>query len=428
MRRILLLGALSYILILAGLGTMRGEFLLLALLLLLPVLSAYLTTPVDPALSVTRILDVDRVIEGAPVIVQLTITNHGRKLDQVWVDDQLPQPLIPQDHRHRALTTLDHGESQTWSYTLHPPRGAFDLDQVRLMVSDHLGIYHRVIELSSHQSLLCLPKVTPLRSIPIRPGATHGYAGPVPARIGGSGVDFFGIRQYQAGDPLRWINWRASARHAQALFTNEFEQERIADVGVILDARIRTNVQTSSGALFDHSVRAAASLADAFLKDGNRVGLLMYGGFLKWVFPGYGKVQQERIMRSLAEAETGESEVFDHLDYLPTRYFPPHSQIVLVSPLCREDSDVLVRLRARGYQVLVITPNPISFETRDLPNNAQVRLAERIARMEHAIIFRTLRQVGIQCVDWHTHQSLSQAMHTSLGRTSAWTNIKRVEP
>ncbi|HAV75761.1 MAG TPA: DUF58 domain-containing protein, partial [Anaerolineae bacterium] len=98
-------------------------------------------------------------------------------------------------------------------------------------------------------------------------------------------------------------------------------------------------------------------MADALLSQGNRVGLLVYATFLGWTFPGYGKVQRERILHSLAHAKPGSSEVFSDFEYLPTRLFPPESQIVVVSPLTDDDLTPLVQLRAQGYQVLVVSPD-----------------------------------------------------------------------
>ena len=45
------------------------------------------------------------------------------------------------------------------------------------------------------------------------------------------------------------INARATARNPQSLFVNQFEQERVADVGLILDARRQSDVRTGDGAL-----------------------------------------------------------------------------------------------------------------------------------------------------------------------------------
>jgi uncharacterized protein (DUF58 family) len=233
-------------------------------------------------------------------------------------------------------------------------------------------------------------------------------------------VEFFGVREYQVGDPRRWINWRVSARHPRTIFTNEFEQERIADVGLILDARRRNDIRLEGEVLFEHAVRATASLAEVFLSDGNRVGLLVYGGFLRWTFPGYGKVQRERILRALARAETGESMVFESLEYLPTRYFPARSQLILISPLCKEDLPVLTRLRARGYQLLVISPNPVTFEEKALGTRPGVPLASRIARLERSLLLRKMPQAGIQIVDWRVDEPFDQAIHASLGRLPHW--------
>jgi uncharacterized protein (DUF58 family) len=268
--------------------------------------------------------------------------------------------------------------------------------------------------------LLVLPRVSKLRAVAIRPLRTRSYAGPVPARQGGSGVDFFGVREYQAGDARRWINWRVSARHPRSLFTNEFEQERIADVGLILDARQRSEVRIRGESLFEHAVQATASLAGAFLDNGNRVGLLIYGRSLDWTFPGYGKVQRERIVQALAHARTGDSQVFDRLDYLPTRLFPAQSQIVLVSPLWRDDLPTLLRLRAHRYQVLVIRPDPISLEIQALAPRPEVQLATRIAHLERTLLLRRLLQAGVAVVDWPVDKPLDQAIYARLGRVPQW--------
>jgi uncharacterized protein (DUF58 family) len=222
------------------------------------------------------------------------------------------------------------------------------------------------------------------------------------------------------GDPRRWINWRISARHPQEYFTNEFEQERIADVGLILDARSRSEVHASGDSLFEHAVRATASLAETFLSDGNRVGLLVYGRALDWTFPGYGKVQRERIFQALARARIGESQIFEHLDYLPTRFFPAGSQLVMVSPLNPYDPPALIRLRARGYQLWVIRPDPLSFEVRSLKPHPTIDVAQRLLQTERVLVSRRLQQAGIQVVDWRVDEPFDQAVHASLGRMPHW--------
>jgi uncharacterized protein (DUF58 family) len=429
-KRLLLLSGLIYILFLLGLATMDGRLLALSIPLVVYVTAALLYGPEKLCLRVTRTLDADRVYEDTPVAISLLITNEGSRLEELLVRDLVPQPLEPCAGSAQMLASLGPGETIEMTYTVNAKRGIYDFQGVQMTGSDQLGLFRRQEVLSTQPAaapfqLSVLPRAPKLRRVAIRPLRTRGYAGPVPARQGGSGVDFFGVREYWAGDPQRWINWRVSARHPRTLYTNEFEQERIADVGLILDARRRSDVRPRGrhapvASLFDYAVDATASLAETFLSDGNRVGLLIYGYLLDWTFPGYGKVQRERILQALARAKTGDSQVFENLDNLPTRFFPARSQIVLVSPLCWDDLPMLIRLRARGYQLLVVRPDPTAFEARALEPGGAVELATRLIHVEWMLMLRKLQQAGIRVVDWQVDEPFDQAIHASLGRMPHW--------
>jgi uncharacterized protein (DUF58 family) len=227
-------------------------------------------------------------------------------------------------------------------------------------------------------------------------------------------VEFFGIREYQAGDSLRWINKRLSARHAERLFVNEFEQERAIDVGLILDARQKSNLSINGQSLFEYSIQATTTLADTFLAQGNRVGLFIYGGYLDWTFPGSGKLQRERILQALARAEMQESLVFQRLAHLPTRLFPARSQLVFISPLLVDDLEELVKLRAHGYPLMVISPDPVSFEVQQLAASSERDLAYRIARLERRRLLQRLSQLGIRMFSWEVEQPFHEQAQLAL--------------
>jgi uncharacterized protein (DUF58 family) len=243
----------------------------------------------------------------------------------------------------------------------------------------------------------------------------------IPARAGGSGTEFFGVREYQPGDPPHAINWRASSRYSDTLYANEYQQERVADVGIILDGRVRTNEFRRGHSLFDSSVQAAASLADALLNQGNRVGLLLYASYLGWTFPGYGKIQRERILHALASARTGDSQIFSDLENIPTRLFPPESQLVFVSPLTEDDLKPLIRLRARGYDVLVVSPNPVRFELSYLPAaNRNMELAGRVLHMERQLFLQQLQRANIHVLDWDVKEPFDLLVKRRMGRVPVW--------
>jgi uncharacterized protein (DUF58 family) len=416
--RFVSLAAIAYVLIFIGLITMNGASLALAVPLIVFLTVSLVHRPPRIQVSAERVLNGDVVAQNSPVQVKVKVTNTGPDLDEVLVEDTLPDGLELVEGKLRTLTALPHGTWAELNYTVRAARGSFTFHDIHVSASEHLGVLREEISLSGYNRVVFLPEAYHLKKVAIRPRRTHGHFGPIPSRQPGSGVDFFGLREYQMGDPRRWINWRASARQDQQLFVNQFEQERIADVGIILDARRQSNILLSNGqSLFEYSVRATGALSDALLGDGNRVGLLIYGFGVERTFPGYGKVQQERIMYALGQTRTGHNFALENLGFLPTRFFPAGSQIVMVSPLLMEDVPALTQLRATGYEVMIISPDPVDFEARVLGSKGS--LAWQIARVERALLLRKLQRMGIRVLDWPVDRPFEPLVRASLGRVSA---------
>ncbi|HSM72503.1 MAG TPA: DUF58 domain-containing protein [Anaerolineales bacterium] len=412
----------------AGVTLVIGDMIALALPFVIYMLTGFLFLPYKIKLQATRQLSMERAAPNADVVVTVTIENLGSHLDEALIEDIVPaglnvRPSTSSGQRlahSRHLIRLPKNGTYTFSYTVSGPRGGYEFEEVRVRANESLAVTRHEVRVESRGQLLIFPTVMRLRNVTIRPRRTKVYAGAIPARAGGSGTEFYGLRNYQPGDSPRVINWRASARHEETLYSNEFQQERVADVGIVLDGRIRTNSFAEDHSLFEHSVQAAAALADALLNQGNRVGMLVYATFLSWTIPGYGKVQRERIMHALANAAPGGSEVFTDFAHLPTRLFPPESQIVLVSPLTDDDIMPLVQLRAQGYQVLVVSPDPVKFELSYLLHSRNVDLAARVIAMERSILLQKVQHAGIQILEWDVNDPFDQVVKRKLSRPPGW--------
>ena len=421
MSRSLFLSLLTYALLLAGIILLQGEFIALALPLVSYLLIGYLQAPDGTNLKATRQLSVERAVPNQDVEVTVTVTNHGPSMEEVLINDLVPHGLTVRLKSSRHLVRLASGESFTFAYTVSGPRGGYVFSGLDVQGNDHLAVRTCRIPVEAKGRLFVFPPVTRLRHIAIRPRRTRVYAGTIPARAGGPGTEFFGVREYQPGDPPHSINWHASARSMEALYSNEYQQERVADVGIVVDGRFKTNEFASGHSIFDHSIQAAASMADALLNQGNRVGLLLYASYLGWTLPGYGRIQRERILHALANARTGESQVFSDLEHIPTRLFPPESQIIFVSPLIDEDLKPLIQLRAQGYDVLVISPNPVKFELSYLgTSNPNVELAGRVLHMERVILLQRLQRANIQVLDWDVKEPFDLLVKKKLSHAPAW--------
>src|SRR5262249_4228969 len=109
---------------------------------------------------------------------------------------------------------------------------------------------------------------------------TTPFSGNQVSRAKGEGIEFADIRPFAPGDRVRRVNWRASARR-ERLYVNESHPERAGDVILFLDSF--AEARTADESTIDQAIRAAASLAEAYLARRNRVGLVSFGGTLRWL-------------------------------------------------------------------------------------------------------------------------------------------------
>jgi uncharacterized protein (DUF58 family) len=414
MNRIFFLSLTAFLLTLTGLTSHDGRLLVLALPLLVFLFTALWMTPRSVNLKAQHTLSARRVYSGEEVLVRLKVWNEGKVIAEVLFEDILPDRLEVIDGSTRCLVRLAGGESKTWTYLMRGKRGYFRFTELHATIREPLGLIKVSQILDTDGELFIVPPVLRLRNISIRPRRTRIYSGTIPARQGGPGVEFYDVREYQAGDPPHAINWRLTARHQETIYANQYEQERVVDVGIILDGRRNVN-EIGGWSIFEHSVLATASLADAFLAVGNRVGLLFYGKNNHWIIPGYGKYQGEKILQSLACLELGDSKEFNEL-YIPSRLFPTKSQLVFISPLIADDFKTLFELRAKGYAILVVKPDPVSFEISKLSKSESIIQAERIIRIKQHIFDNRLRNIGIQVVNWDISQSFEFVARRELER------------
>lgn len=91
----------------------------------------------------------------------------------------------------------------------------------------------------------------------------------------GAGREFEQLRDYLPDDDYRDINWRATARYRRPI-TNVYEVERSQDVMICLDGGRMMGDPAGHQTALDYAVDAAAMLAYACTRQGDRVGLAVF--------------------------------------------------------------------------------------------------------------------------------------------------------
>jgi uncharacterized protein (DUF58 family) len=430
MNKALILLLIVFSLLFTALVTYNADLIWLALLCCVYLGTGLLQSPStrEIRLSATRSVEKGTSNALATIEVSVVITNQGTALVRLCLSDPLQSGMSIENgqneqHLHRAADAvqvsaiLQAGEDAVFKYTFQSERGSFAWETIRVTISDPFGLIETELDLPAEAKIQVRPEFNKFRPFPLRPQRTLHAAGSIPARLGGSGTDFWGVREYYPGDPLRRLDWRLTARHPHKFFTKEFEQEEIADIGLILDARQKTNLRIGAGSLFEHAARATASLAEVFLRQGNRVSLLVYQRPVASVFPGYGKLQLNRVLHTLAQITPESDDSFNSLQFLPTRMFSSHSLIVIISPLMSGDWRFFRRLRAYGYQVLVVSPDPLDYARHILPTDLDSRLATRLTRLERQLEINQITQLWIPVIDWQVSRPLAPLVRNALRHT-----------
>ncbi len=408
------LGLLALVLV-VGLTLASPTVLLLALPIAIHVTLGLLLTRRFLKLRATRHLSNSRTHHGDGIDVELSIENLGQHLDLVLVTEQQTLAKHVTEGTTSSARTLCAGGTLTLSYSAQPPRGFYNPAQVPVYARDLLGFTNWTAHLSCPSPLWVFPSYDPVGRVGLSPHRTLSVPGTARSRRGGEGIQFFATRPYIPGDSLRHLNWKALARRHQTVI-NLYEQERAAELTVVLDGREWAYEPVQGQETFEHAVRACAALCDSAIRDGHRTGLLFYGERLEWIPLGSGKVQRERLLQGLARAELGFSEAFADLGNLPSRLFPSGSSVIIVSPFTTGDEEALGMLRARGYDVLALVSEPAPSPVTE---STPLGLATRLAKLERQLMLQVLRVAGVRVVVWRVDSPLSIAIKATRWR-SRW--------
>lgn len=407
-------------LLIAAMITRDGDLIWMAAPFLVFLGMGVLKAPRLETLSISASREINQAREGGKVTLRnrVKVLNRSPHDVHLFIEDIIMPGMKILDGETSSWVTLHPDETVELNYSPVSNRGIYEWQSVRVIACDPLDLIEQKMTLSASGSAQIRPEVRKFKSIPLRPRSTLHSPGSIPARLGGSGTDFYGVREYQPGDPLRSLDWRMTARHPFKIFTKEFEQEEIADIGLILDARQNTELRVENSSLFEHGVTAAASLAEMFLHQGHRLSLLIFGRKMSIVYPGYGKTQLNRIMSCLSKAriET-EGRAAAHIDFLPVRMFPNRALIIVISPLISGDDVLYKRLRAYGYQALLISPDPIHFASGIFPQDLNSQLAIRTARIERQLRLNSISLLRVPVIDWQVDQPLYPLVRNALTRS-----------
>lgn len=365
----------------------------------------------------TRLLPSGQVYEGDRVTVTLRVKNEGPRVDLEVIDEVPPDVSVSEGSNH-VFSVLGEGECRDFAYTFSPGSfGTYAFGPIKIRSSDMASARYEELVLESYESLRVYPEIKYLNRIELRQTRPRNWPGETSVRRPGQGLEFYGIGEYHAGDPLRRVNWRASAR-ANHLMLNQYMNEAGGETVLVLDLRSTSRIGTPPNTCADYSVRAAAAVSHRLLRDRNRVGLIAVGERIIRVPPGFGRRQFERILVGLISTRVGvDAWNLELVPYYLSLFYSRMVQLVLISPLVDSSPAYMVsELARRGYEVHVISPSPVEMDHPEKGDPRAIQIARELATMERDVRISLLRRC-VKVIDWNPKLPLEDAFE---GLRESW--------
>jgi uncharacterized protein (DUF58 family) len=113
---------------------------------------------------------------------------------------------------------------------------------------------------------------------------TNLFSGQYHSAFKGKGMLFKEVREYAAGDDIRFIDWNVSARFGHP-FSKVFEEERELTVMLLVDVSASSLFGTTNTSKKGLSTEIAAVLTFSAINNGDRVGVILYSDKIEKYIP-----------------------------------------------------------------------------------------------------------------------------------------------
>ena len=339
--------------------------------------------------------------------VKLHIRNLGRRRARLQVYDHAPSSMELRSLPH-ALELYGDQEAQV-AYGVRPnERGAFRFQAAELVLHSPLRFWRRRLRVGPESALRVYPNFRELMKYSLL-ATDHrtSQLGIQKRQRRGEGLDFHQLREYRAGDALRQIDWKVTARMRKTI-SREYQDERDQQVLFLLDCGHKMRAKDDGLSHFDQALNALLLLSHVCLKQGDAVGLLTFSGEHRWLAPRKGNGQLNPLLNAVYDLRAG-GHASDYLGAAQEliRRVQKRALVVIVSNLRDEDhAELRAAAHLLGHSHLVLVASmkervlsaALEAPVRDLDDAVRVAATHRYLQSRRRA-HDTLTHEGVLALD-----------------------------
>lgn len=319
-------------------------------------------------ISCRRQLSERRVFPGEKINVKLQVANR-KPLPLPWiqVDDEIPQALggastlsgeRPGSVLIRRSAAMLWYSSVKWKYELPClKRGYYPLGPTVISSGDIFGLYSRSLKTAMEDHVIVYPRIFPVGRLPIPSQQPLGESRSE-YRVFQDPTRPIGVRDYQHGDSLRHVHWKASAR-LQALQVKIFEPTTTFKVALFLSVDSFTANGSFNEDAFELGISVAASLAHHVVEQGSPAGVFVNTRGVDSdqpvsLVPSGSRDQLTSILEALAKVTASSSGPFEHFLENEQKVLHAGTTVALIFATPPETLPLLLHsLKENGFKLLL---------------------------------------------------------------------------
>lgn len=273
----------------------------------------------------------ERVYEDEIVSIETHIKNNSVfPLVNLVMQDVLSCAATYEQNRNFLIEYLAPGASDRLRYTcLCCERGKYSVGPFTAYYFDLFHLFFIKRTFVVYSELYVYPRTFAIKKFPELTKGGVPWFGIGSSRVSGAEDDFFGVREYQSGDPLKKVHWFSTARQNK-LIVKQFQAQSFFRATLIFSLEKNKNFGEGKERVSEYMIKIAASVARHLIAQRISLEVIMHAQEVVHIPFNKGEEHLDDILKylTMAKAESQESigEVFQAL----SRNIPNNSTLIVI--------------------------------------------------------------------------------------------------
>jgi len=246
----------------------------------------------------------EKLSNGDDNEIKISLKNYYTFPIAVKIIDEIPFQF--QIRNFEINQKIKASSEKELHYFLRPTeRGEYYFGNLNVFVSSPLQLVSRRFQFENDRMVPTYPSYIQLRKYSLMAFSNNLFQyGIKKIRKIGHTMEFEQIKEYNQGDDIRTLNWKATAKK-NALMVNQFQDEKSQSVYMIIDKGRVMKMPFDGLSLLDYAINATLVLSNVILKKQDKAGMFAFSKKVEnRVFAERRSSQMQKILDSLYNIKT----------------------------------------------------------------------------------------------------------------------------